>query len=71
MTMYGAYERYKDGEEEQAKAKLKKDLHDFIDELCEEDEFWIKHERDETGKDPLRMYNTIGWKIAIPHLSDE
>lgn len=71
MSIYGEYKIYKDGEEEQAKAMLKKSLHDFIDELCEKDEFWIKCERDKSGIDLLRKYNTIGWKIAIPHLSDE
>ena len=71
MTIHGAYEKYKDGEEDQAKENLKKGLHDFIDKLCEKDEFWIKQERDKSGIDILRQENTIGWKIAILHLSDE
>ena len=66
MVEYGSYLKYKDGDEEKAKRLLKKQLHELIDCLCENEDFWIKQERDRTGKDLLRRANTIGWKIAIP-----
>lgn len=66
MLIYGEYEKYEDGCEAEAKERLKKSLHNFIDEMCERDDFWIKKERDKTGKDILRQENTIAWKIAIP-----
>ena len=68
MVICGDYVKYADGCEEQAKEYLKAELHAFIDELCEKDDFLIKHERDKTGKDPLRQSNTLAWKIAIPHM---
>lgn len=66
--MFGDYVKYDDGCEEQAKEYLKAGLHEFIDKLCEDDSFFIKCERDKTGKDILRKSNTLGWKITIPHM---
>ena len=71
MKICGEWTSYLDGGEEKAKEILKKHLHEFIDELCEKDEFWINVKRDESGKDLLRQENTIGWKIAIPHLKED
>ena len=71
MAVYGSYLRYNDGEEEWAKEALKKQLHSFIDSLCEKDDFWIKQEMDKSGKDPLNDINRIGWKITIPHMKSE
>lgn len=71
MIICGGYKKYEDGCEAEAKELLKKELHNHIDELCERDDFWIKKERDRTGKDILRQENTIGWKITIPHMEDK
>lgn len=70
MAMFGSYLKYEDGEEERAKEVLKQQLHSFIDSLCEKDDFWIKKERDKSGKDLLRQTNTIAWKINMPHMKD-
>lgn len=68
MVMFGDYVKYADGCEEQAKEHLKAELHAFIDKLCDDESFFIKCERDKTGKDILRQSNTLAWKIAIPHM---
>lgn len=68
MEQYGSYLKYEDGDEERAKELLKRQLHSLIDKLCEDEDFWIKKERDCTGKDPLRLANTVGWKIAVPQI---
>ena len=70
MKIFGNYKKYPDGYEDEVKEILKKELHDWIDEICEDEEFWIKNERDKTGKDLLRGANTVGWKIAIPHMKE-
>lgn len=71
MKICGHFIRYPDGHEEQAKEILNKQLHGFIDELCEKEDFWLKCERDKTGKDLLKRSNTLGWKITIPHMQEE
>lgn len=70
MIQFGNWTYYKDGDEEGAKERLKKEMHDLIDTLCEKDDFWIKVERDKSGKDILRNENTLAWKIAIPQMKN-
>ena len=65
MVIYGEYKEYADGCEAEAKERCKKDLHNLIDELCERDDFWIKKEIPSVAYE-----NTIGWKIAIPHMKN-
>lgn len=69
--IYGECIWYEDGDKEKAKQRLKASLHDFVDELCENEDFWLVHERDKTGKDLLRLSNAIGWKIIIPHMEQK
>lgn len=68
MIKYGGYVEYKDGCKEEAKERLRKELHDFIDELCDKEEFWIVKEPFKNG-DPISV-NTIGWRIDIPHMEN-
>lgn len=68
MKIFGNYKKYPDGCEDEVKEILKKELHDWIDKICEDEEFWIKCERDKTGKELL---NTVGYKIAIPHMQEK
>ena len=71
MILYGDYVKYEDGvSEDELKKILKKQMYSLIDILCEKEGFFIKVERDKTGKDLLRQSNTMGWKIAVPHMEN-
>lgn len=69
MVEFGNYLEIEEGQEAEAKELLKRDMHDFIDKLCEVEDFWIKKEADK--RDPLRQKNTIGWKMAVLYLNDD
>lgn len=70
MILLGDYTKYEDGCEEKAKEVIRKQLHELADALVDVEGFLIVKERDKSGKYLLRQENTMGWKIAIPHMEE-
>ena len=66
METFGAACEYMPGHEQEAKERLILYLRETVDQLIEDDRFWI---RKGVGccdpDDPLNMYPTIGFKFYV------